>query len=170
MFLAWKLRRGFGSWDLAAKARYVWLPRFSIVLLGIGALLALWLAFDPDTLESLAWLMAGSTFLGIILTAWTTRDSYLELQAIDKLARGDRVLTAIAWANVRRDAIRIIKLAALFIISMQVTLKLSNPFVSRSMLVLVIVLMVANSFLDRLERQQTAEILRNALNSKRYGG
>lgn len=145
-------------------------PWIAISLLLIAAAVSFWLVFDPDALDVLAWLMCGTTLMGIVLTGMTTYDSYREFQAIATVAKGDAILSAIAFANTRRDVLRIVKLFALFLISASVVTHWSNPYASRSLLVLVIVLMVANSMLDRLERQQTSNALSNALYRKRYGG
>jgi len=152
------------------KAKLALLPYLVGAAIVIGLLVTLWLAFDPTTLEALAWALVGTTMIGIVITSWTTFDSWRELVAIHSIAKGDRVLSAIAFANTRRDVIRVVKLIALFIIAGTVVLGVSSPLLSRSLLVLVIVLMVSNSLLDRLEREQTAEILRQALDSKRHGG
>jgi hypothetical protein len=145
-------------------------PWILISAILIGTAVAFWLTFDPDALEALAWLMTGTTLMGIVLTSMTTFDMWREYQAIQQIAGGDRILSAIASANIRRDTIRTIKLLALFLISASVVVHWSNPYANRSLLVLVIVLMVANSMLDRLERQQTADALTKALIEKRNGG
>lgn len=137
-----------------------------MALLVIASGAALFLATTPNTLEILGWSMAAGTLFGAIITAWTAYDSWQELVLIRKIEPADTVLSAIAFANTRRDVFRTIKLLCLFLIAASVVAGYSNPYLGRTSLVLVIVLMVANSFLDRIERESTAETLRRRREQK----
>jgi hypothetical protein len=114
-----------------------------------------------DLLLAAIWTVV--TGLGMVITLWTWMDATRERGALKGYQRSDPVLTSIADANVRREVLRTLELLALFVIGLGVVTAMSNPLVTRTLLILVAVLLVANSALDRWERRQTARILRTAL-------
>lgn len=150
-----------------------WMRRGALVIAVISiAVLALELInLTSDTLIDpiLAAVWTAVTLWGIITTAWTARDCWLERVAMLEANRRDRVLRLIADANVRRELIRVCKLVALLIVGASVLTGHSDPTINRTLIISVVVAMVLNSILDRVERRETARILHAERELKDHG-
>jgi hypothetical protein len=115
--------------------------------------------FRTDTLDLTAaiwtlWAGAGIIAMSVLLYRATR-----ELRAYRRTSHPSRAIVNIGRGNVRRDAIRLIKVIALFVIGVTVLTDTANPFISRLLLILIAAGIVINAFLDLLEREETDEML-----------
>jgi 4-hydroxybenzoate polyprenyltransferase len=121
----------------------------------------MWLAwvYREDALDLTAaiwtlWAGAGVLAMAVLLVR-----AVQELRRHLKKTRPNKASTSIGMAVVRRDAIRLVKVFALFLIGVMVLTETVNAFVARLLLILVAAGIVLNAFLDLLEREQTDDLL-----------
>lgn len=134
-----------------------------ILAIAIPIMIAL-LVPGPEIDTYLAWGLAIVTALGIFATIWTWYDSFLEAKSVKA---DDKALHLIANANVRREALRIAVLLGLFWIGFSIVSAHADPTVNRAVFIELALALVGNSLLDRLERRDTARVLRAEIQAER---
>jgi hypothetical protein len=140
------------------------LETFAFGVVAIASALALGYIADTDTstVMDIAILWSIGTLWGLVTTSLTLRDTIIER----KNAGVDPVLIRIANANVRREGFRLIELAALLTVGLLIVAAVNNVLLSRLCILVVVILLVANSVLDRFERYRTDAIIRQALRTR----
>lgn len=123
--------------------------------------LSVWLAWlyrdDGLGLTAAIWtLWAGA---GVVAMSALLVKAVRELRQHLRKPHPSRASTNIGFSVVRRDAIRLVKVFALFLIGVMVLTETVNAFVARLLLILVAAGIVLNAFLDLLEREQTEDLL-----------
>ena len=127
---------------------------------------SLWLARGDINKQQIIFGTIASAY-GLVTTLWTVRDTLLERMRLRQFYAGhgetpDHVLEMISSANVRRESFRAAVFAVLCVICTTIILGLATATTGRVLLNCVLLLLLANSRLDRFERKRSSELLRDA--------
>jgi hypothetical protein len=128
-----------------------------VILFGLSVWIAWALRTDALDLTAAIWtLWAGA---GVLAMSVLVYHSIRDLKRYEKLPHPDNAIVNIGRGNVRRDCIRLVKVIALFAIGLMVLTDTANTYISRLLLILVAGGIVANAFLDLLEREHTDTLI-----------
>jgi len=141
--------------------------RWPLTLMFVGMILVsfIWLGLltDPRPDYVLAILVIEGTLVGTVASGWNLYDAHTDWQALSRSRlRHDRVLTSIAESNYRREWLRLIGFVDLLILGGLALAGMSTPIIGRFLLMTLVVVMIVNALMDRLERESTAVIMREA--------
>lgn len=112
----------------------------------------------PQNLQIIALLW----ILGCIIGLWSTIGTLYETIVERQQTRSDPILTNIANANIRREAFRTCELIALTAVGAVAVTGVTATVQSRLGVLFVVIMLVWNAYLDRRERADTDELIRES--------
>lgn len=139
----------------------------TIIAFSSGAVVlavALGLAIDvvpAYAVTAIAALWILGTVLGIIDTFTTLRE--VRVERARALSAADEVLIDMADGNVRREYFRLLELLAILVVGLVALGGIgTNPVLGRLLILYVVILLISNARLDRIERSSTDALIRRA--------